>query len=229
MKYNELKHFLETPEKILSMDKEELKRIFGSNFAMMNGYLQNNPHHCYDLLEHTLKTVESIDCTELSKDEITELKIAALYHDVGKPIVAFEKNGKTVFYNHAIESRQIAEKEFENSGLEDNVINRILFFIECHDAFISLKCLDEIKDKNNKFIIPIQKKTVESKIISIQNDCKVKGSYVPTKKDFVLLLRLCLADAKAQSNEALQNGTLIDSKKNKIKRFETIKKYIEEL
>lgn len=214
---------------IMNWSKNKLEIHFGRDFSMMKGYSQNNPHHCYDLLEHTFKTVESIDCTGLSKDEIIELRIAALYHDVGKPVVAFEKNGKTVFYNHAIESRRIAEKELENSGLEDNVINRILFYIEYHDAFISFKCPDEIKDKNNKFITPIQKNTVESKIVSIQNDCKVKGTYIPTKKDFVLLLRLCLADAEAQSIDVFQNGTLIDSKKKKIKRFKTIKKYIEEL
>lgn len=215
--------------KIMNWSKNKLEIHFGRDFSMMKGYSQNNPHHCYDLLEHTIKTVESIDCTGLSKDEIIELKIAALYHDVGKPVVAFEKNGKTVFYNHAIESRRIAEKELENPGLEDNVINRILFFIEYHDTFISFKCLDEIKDKNNKFIISIQKKTVESKIVSIQNDCRGKGTYIPTKKDFVLLLRLCLADVESQSIDVFQSGTLIDSKKKKIKRFKTIKKYIEEL
>lgn len=222
MNLEELKYFLEAPEKLLSMDKEELKHIFGSDFATMQDYLQNNPHHCYDLLEHTIKTVEAIDCAELSKDEIIELKIAALYHDVGKPSVAFEKREKTVFYNHAIESRLIAEKELKNSGLDDNDINRILFYIEYHDTFISFKCPDEIKDKNNKFIIPIQKKTVESKIVSIQNDCRGKDTYIPTKKDFVLLLRLCLADVEAQSEVVMQNGIQLDSKRNKQRRLHSI-------
>lgn len=227
MNLKELKYFLEVPEKLLSMDKEELKHIFGSDFATMQGYLQNNPHHCYDLLEHTIKTVEAIDCAELSKDEIIELKIAALYHDVGKPSVAFEKSEKTVFYNHAIESRRIAEKELKNSGLDDNDINRILFYIEYHDAFISFKCPNEIKGKNNKFITHIEKKTVESKIVSIQNDCKVKGSYIPTKKDFILLLRLCLADVEAQSSEVIQKGRLVDLKDLKVKRLKNILKIIE--
>ena len=222
MNLKELKYFLEVPEKLLSMDKEELKHIFGSDFATMQGYLQNNPHHCYDLLEHTIKTVEAIDCAELSKDEIIELKIAALYHDVGKPSVAFEKSGKTVFYNHAIESRRISEKEFKDSGLDDNVINRILFFIEYHDAFISFKCPNEIKDKNNKFIIPIQKETVKSKVISIKKDCAVKGSYVPKHKDFLLLLKLCLADVETQSEVVMQNGIQLDSKRNKQRRLHSI-------
>lgn len=220
MNYNDIQVFLNSNDYsvLLNLTKNQLADLLGKDFSMMKGYSQNNPHHCYDLLEHTIKTVESIDCTGLSKDEITELKIAALYHDVGKPIVAFEKNGKTVFYNHAIESRRISEKEFKNSGLDDNVINRILFFIEYHDTFISFKCPDEIKDKNNKFITPIDKNTVENKIISIQDDCKVKGYYIPATKDFILLLRLCLADVEAQS----ENGIQLDSKRNKQRRLHSI-------
>lgn len=227
MNHEKLISFLESPKCILKKSKEELRTLLGKDFSMMKGYSQNNPHHCYDLLEHTLRTVETIDCTGLSKNETIELKMAALYHDVGKPIVAFEKNGKTVFYNHAIESRRIAEKELKNLGLDNNVINRILFYIEYHDSFISFKCPDEIKDKNNKFITPIEKKTVESKIVSIQNDCKVKGSYIPTKKDFILLLRLCLADVEAQSSEVIQKGRLIDLKDLKVKRLKKILKIIE--
>lgn len=206
--------------------KKELARMFGKDFAMMKGYSQNNPHHCYDLLEHTLRTLVAIDCDGLSENEAKELKLAALYHDIGKPKVAFEKNGKTVFYNHAIESRKIANKELRKFNLDENVLSRILFYIEYHDAFISFKLPSEIKDKNNPFIIPIEKETVNSKIISIQKACAAKGIYVPTYKDFLLLLRLCLADIEAQSNEVFQNGILIDSKKMKVERLETIRKLI---
>lgn len=227
MNLKELKYFLETPEKLLSMDKEDLKCIFGSDFSIMKGYSQNNPHHCYDLLEHTTKTVESIDCTGLSKDEIIELKIAALYHDIGKPIVAFEKNGKTVFYNHAIESRHIANKELQKFDLDGNGLKRILFYIEYHDAFISFKLPSEINEKRNSFIIPIEKETVSSKINSIQKECAKKENHIPTHKDFILLLRLCLADVEAQSNEVFQNGISIDSKKMKVERLKTIRDLIE--
>ena len=212
---------------LLDKSKKELECMFGTDFAIMKGYSQNNPHHCYDLLEHTLRTFEAIDCAELTKDQIIELKIAALYHDVGKPCVAFEKNGKTVFYNHAIESRRIADKELRKFDLGDDVLNRILFYIEYHDTFISFKLQDEIKDRSNSFIVPIEKKTVNSKIISIQKECATKGIYVPTYKDFLLLLRLCLADVNSQSNKVFQGGVLIDSREMKIKRLNTIKKIIE--
>jgi hypothetical protein len=209
---------------MLDLSKKELECMFGTDFAVMKGYSQNNPHRCYDLLEHTLRTFEAIDCAELTKDEIIELKIAALYHDVGKPCVAFEKKGKTVFYNHAIESRRIADKELQKFDLSDEAISRILFYIEYHDTFISFKCPDETRDKNNSYIIPIENKTVNSKIISIQQECAIKGSYLPTYKDFLLLLRLCLADVNSQSNKVFQGGVLIDSREMKIKRLNTIKK-----
>ena len=211
---------------LLDKSKKELECMFGTDFAMMKGYSQNNPHHCYDLLEHTLRAVAAIDCDKLSEDEAKELKIAALYHDVGKPKVAFEKNGKTVFYNHAIESRRIADRELRKFDLDDVVLNRILFYIEYHDAFISFKLPSEIKDKSSPFIIPIEKQTVSNKINSIQKECAEKGHYIPTHKEFIVLLRLCLADVGAQSNEVFQNGILIDSKNMKVERLETIRKLI---
>lgn len=227
MNLEELKCFLETPKKLLSMDKEKLTLLFDSDFAMMKGYSQDNPHHCYDLLEHTVHTLDVINCDGLSEDDTLELKIAALYHDVGKPKVAFEKNGKTVFYNHATESRRIAAKELRKFDLDNDVLDRILFYVEYHDAFISFKLPSEIRDKRNSFINPIEKETVNSKINSIQKKCVAKKIYVPMHKDFILLLRLCLADVEAQSSEVFQNGVLIDSKKMKVKRLKTIRDLIE--
>ena len=216
-----------SPELLLTMDTEELKSLLGEDFARMKDYSQNNPHHCYDLLEHTVKTVQSLACSELDSDDTVRLRIAALFHDIGKPQVAFEKNGRTVFYNHARESVGIARRELEKSGIDTEELNRILFYIEYHDAFISFRCADDIKDKSNSWLIPIEKNTVEKKISSIQNTCKKNGSFIPTHKDFALLMKLCIADAAAQSEQVIQNGSVIDSRSSKINRVKNILKLIE--
>lgn len=39
---------------------------------------QNNPHHCYNVGEHTLKSMENI-----RQDKV--LRLAMLFHDIGKP------------------------------------------------------------------------------------------------------------------------------------------------
>lgn len=117
--------------------------------------------------------------------------------------------------------------ELAKAGFAGDSLERILFYIEHHDAFISFKLSYEIKNRNNPYIVPIEKDNVIDKIASIQKEYKIKGQYVPCNKDFALLLRLSIADAKAQSKEVIQNGILIDSMESKVKRLENILKIIE--
>ncbi len=69
--------------------------------------------HQFDLLEHTLRTVEFMEnfalpeaptyLKEFSKEVLRDkeaLKLVALYHDVGKPLTAKERNGRLTFYGH---------------------------------------------------------------------------------------------------------------------------------
>ena len=62
----------------------------------------DNPHHCYDIYEHMLIAVESID------PEPT-LRFAMLLHDCGKPAVKkFDENGVAHFYGHQRISAEIS-------------------------------------------------------------------------------------------------------------------------
>lgn len=211
---------------LMNLSKDKLEELFGKEFALMKGYSQNNPHHCYDLLEHTIKTAESLDCEGLSETETQELLIAALFHDIGKTMVAFEKNGRTVFYNHAVKSREIAEQELSRHNLGECSLERILFYIEHHDDFISFKLKSTIKGKKNPFVIPITLESVYGKIIDTQESCARNGTYTPAVYNYILLMRLCIADAKAQSLKVFQDGILIDSLEQKLARLNTIVSHI---
>ena len=181
MDREELIRWSEPEQVLLLLDKssEELKEMLGDEFAVMKDYAQNNPHHCYNLLEHTVRTAAGMDCSGLSDEDAVQLRVAALFHDIGKPVVALQKNGKTVFYNHGKESRKIAEKRLPESGIEGSELKKILFYIEHHDDFISFKLKENIKEdkngKENPFIIPVTKENVEKKIHFVQKKCKEKG------------------------------------------------------
>ena len=69
--------------------------------------------HQFDLLEHTLRTVEFVEkfaipespsyLKEFSEAVLRDaqaLKLTALYHDVGKPLTAKEREGRLTFYGH---------------------------------------------------------------------------------------------------------------------------------
>ena len=216
---------------LLDKSREELKEMLGDEFATMKGYAQNNPHHCYNLLEHTVENSSRDGLQRLSDEDAVQLRVAALFHDIGKPVVAFQKNGKTVFYNHGKESRKIAEKRLPESGIEGSELKKILFYIEHHDDFISFKLKKNIKTgkngKVNPFIIPVTKENVEKKIISVQKKCKEKGIYVPTVEDYKILMRLCYADAMAQSPKVIEKGVQIDSVEEKVTRLKAVERMIE--
>ena len=214
---------------LLDLSKEELSHMFGNEFSMMKNYNQNNPHHCYDLLEHTIKTVEHIECSDISDHEKFCLRVAALFHDIGKPRVAKNKDGRTVYYGHSLESAKIVEPIIRDIGLCDIDIQQICFFISHHDDFISFKLENEITDTNNPYIKLISKETVKQQIISTQNKRRLNNEYVPEIYDFILLMKLCMADAKAQSKVVFLNGIEINSRSKKCERLDAIRKIIETL
>ena len=212
---------------LLNYPREDLEALLGKDFAAMKGYSQNNPHHRYDLLEHTVKTAESLDCNGISEIETLELRIAALFHDVGKPLVASDKNGRTVFYNHAAKSRDIAEKELCRYDLGRCSLGRILFYIEHHDDFISFKLKNDVEGKRNPFVFPITLETIYKRILKTQEAGKINCNYIPTIHDYSLLMRLCIADAKAQSVSVFQDGVQIDSLEDKLVRLGKTALYID--
>ncbi len=87
--------------------------------------------HQFNLIEHTLKTVEYIEEVINLKEKILgeeagnfigrlyflpnmsdveALKLAALYHDVAKPLTMKERNGKLTFYGHDVLGAKIARE-----------------------------------------------------------------------------------------------------------------------
>ena len=215
--------------KLSSEEFEELIQELEKDFANMRGYSQNNPHHCYDLLTHTLQTVIGLAKFCDDANALPLLRVAALFHDIGKPCVAQEKNGRSVFYGHAAKSAEIAEPLLAQIGYSRSEIDRILFYVAHHDDFISFKLCDEMPDKPNPYIKEINKKNVEHQIKGTIRKCKELGIYVPNKNDYLSLLDLCCADASSQSELVIIDGVCIDSGRQKIKRIKAIKDIIEDL
>lgn len=206
----------------LEKSPEEIEALFGTEVATMVGFDQNNPHHCYDLFEHTLNTVEGIDTEGLSPEDVIKLKVAAFLHDVGKPQVAMKKGDKTVFYNHAKKSAEMSEVILGALDYEKEEIAQIKFFIEHHDDFINFKREDEEWNRKNRFLRGINLQNVARKIQETKEDISIYGGYNPSKKDYQLLLRLCKADANAQSRIVREYGKVTDSRANKISRLSQV-------
>lgn len=161
-----------------SASKEEIESMLGSTVARMIGFEQKNAHHCYDLWEHTLHTVESAGTwEEYSEDDKMALKISAFFHDIAKPDVARmnERTGQQNFYDHAERSGGVAQPILEELGYSEDEINRLRFLIEHHDDFISYRYQIPEYLEHHEFIRQVTPVTLAEKIIENRFDFKAMG------------------------------------------------------
>ena len=94
------------------------------------GFDQRNPHHCYDVWEHTLHSVEA------APPDVV-LRMTMLLHDLGKP-ACFTVDGKGVghFYGHHTVSRQIAEKALDRLRFDHDRKQTIVTLVDNHDRLL---------------------------------------------------------------------------------------------
>ena len=82
------------------------------------GFDQKNPHHCYDVYTHSVKTLGQV------RPE-PALRLAALLHDAGKPACfSLDEQGVGHFYGHEGESARLAEQAAARNGLTDRLAFR---------------------------------------------------------------------------------------------------------
>lgn len=95
--------------------------------AICKDFDQNNIWHIYDVFEHILHVVDGVP-----KNLI--LRMAALFHDVGKPFVYKEdENGVGHFWGHWDKSNEIFCNFADKYGLENNAKELISNLILYHD------------------------------------------------------------------------------------------------
>lgn len=193
-----------------------VEKMLGKSVAQMVRFDQRNPHHCYDLFTHTLHTVAGIKETAP-----VLLRVAAFFHDIGKPLVAMEKQGRLVFYGHAQKSAEIAYPILKEMGYSDTEIKEICFYIKHHDDFISWVLPEEKYDHENKYLVPIIKENVQKHMEKIDGD-----DFLPDKQSWENLLELCYADASAQAEVVVQNGEVIDTKEHKLSKIKALQNYL---
>jgi tRNA nucleotidyltransferase (CCA-adding enzyme) len=109
------------------------------------GFSQNNPYHIYDVFEHTLKVLENTP-------KILELRLAALFHDIGKSRCYSEDENKIGhFHKHEIISKELASTILKRLKYENKTIGFVCKLIEYHDYPItnSEKSLRKLLNKFN--------------------------------------------------------------------------------
>lgn len=99
--------------------------------AAMKDFHQHNSYHKYDVLEHCVRAMEVVETTPENK---TYMKIAALFHDIGKPETFFMDNkGIGHFYGHPARGEEIIVRLMKRLKADNAMSERIRVLVKRHD------------------------------------------------------------------------------------------------
>ena len=91
------------------------------------GYDQKNPHHCYDVWEHTARSVGAVPPRR-------ELRWTMLFHDLGKPLcMTVDGEGVGHFYGHTALSAHLAEGVMARLRFEKVLAAQVRAQLACFD------------------------------------------------------------------------------------------------
>jgi len=94
---------------------------------LMEDFDQMNPHHCHDVLTHTLVALENIK-------PIPHLRWTILFHDMGKP-ETFTQDDRGIghFRGHGQVSERIARLRLSALKMDKNTISQVCTLVKYHD------------------------------------------------------------------------------------------------
>lgn len=117
----------ENPHLLKTAWEAGITRVVLPEFDSMMETLQNTPHHCLNVGEHTLKSLEYV-----AADKV--LRFTMLLHDTGKPASrTMDENGRDHFKGHSLESEKIARNVLQRLKLDNNTICKVTKLVYWHD------------------------------------------------------------------------------------------------
>ncbi|MBR3570075.1 MAG: HD domain-containing protein [Oscillibacter sp.] len=106
----------------------EIIGVFWPEILPMIGFDQRNPHHCYDVWEHTLHAMDGVPAGDLT------LRLTMLLHDIGKPQkFCLDERGVGHFPGHQALSRDMAADMLKRMRFPRILRERVALLIELHD------------------------------------------------------------------------------------------------
>ena len=145
--------------------------------------IQEPMHHKYTIGQHCLLT-----CKYAPKNNLT-LRLAALFHDLGKLHTRKKIGGKLTYHMHEYASARIAKDRLKRLGFSPKVINEVCFLIVNHMYYYDRKWNDSTVRKFIKKMGITKDTNLDEVPVFILRQCdrKATGLKVPIsqkQKDF---------------------------------------------
>jgi len=131
--YEELKQLLCAPDvQAVLLRYPEVLAAAVPEIAPMVGFPQHNPHHCYDVYEHSVRAMASAPPRPV-------LRFALLFHDIGKPeTFSLDEKGVGHFYRHGPRGAEIVQGLCRRLGMDRRSTETVETLVRLHDVEIPL-------------------------------------------------------------------------------------------
>jgi tRNA nucleotidyltransferase (CCA-adding enzyme) len=170
------------------------------------GFKQNNPYHCYDVLEHILYSVENAP-----KDII--IRLIMLFHDIGKPNCYSEADGIGHFYGHPQASTDMTKDILTRLKYDNDTIKAVTELVLYHDSEINRKqhikrWLNKIGEERFRQLIKVKKADALAQAEHVRQDRIAELNGLLIKLDEILAEQQCfsLKDLEVNGRDLLEAG-----------------------
>jgi tRNA nucleotidyltransferase (CCA-adding enzyme) len=117
----------QTPELFRTAYEVGITKAIMPEFDAMMETPQHNPHHLYTVGEHTIRTIQEIKADKL-------LRLAMLFHDIGKPLcITEDKKHIHHFYGHDEEGEKLAKEIMQRLKFDNDTIRIVQKLVRYHD------------------------------------------------------------------------------------------------
>jgi tRNA nucleotidyltransferase (CCA-adding enzyme) len=116
------------PELIGALNPCGLMQYILPEFEVCFCVEQNNPYHVYNVGRHILETIKATD-------SVLELRLAALFHDIGKSeCKTTDENGIDHFHSHALVSTEKTRIIMQRLRYDNEMIEKVTDLVFYHDV-----------------------------------------------------------------------------------------------
>ncbi len=117
---------------IIILHKLNILKYISPELEVSVGVSQNG-HHAYDVFEHLLRSLNHA----VEKNYDLETRLAALFHDIGKPKTRRFDNKKNdyTFYNHEVVGERMVKNILENLKFKKEIIEKVERLVRWHMFF----------------------------------------------------------------------------------------------
>ena len=114
-----------------------MKNIIPEVLELRN--IEQGRHHFKDAYGHTLLVLDKTKGFDFGPRENAILRLAALLHDIAKPLTKTESDGEVHFYNHQAIGAQMVKEILPRLKFDSETTKRVANLVHWHMSFITLE------------------------------------------------------------------------------------------